>query len=119
MQWHSLNVANDIVGETPQYQERGSSDACAVAHEHPQSEGGCHSISLNAGKGFVGETPRHQASDVGTVANNSPGDEFESINSAPDAGNNISSCFEHAKVDKAYHLVGPDGPPSLRSSVLF
>ena len=96
MQWHSLNVANDIVGETPQYQERGSSDACAVAHEHPQSEGGCHSISLNAGKDFVGETPRHQESDVRTVTDNSPGDEFELIDSAPVVANDISSCIEYA-----------------------
>ena len=54
-----LNVDNDIVGETPRYQERGSSDACAVARGHPQSEDGCHSTSLNAGNGVVGMTPRH------------------------------------------------------------
>ena len=45
---------------------------CAVAREHPQSEGGCHSTSLNAGNGVVGETPRHQESDMRTVADNSP-----------------------------------------------
>ena len=56
----SLNVGNDIVGETPQHQERGSSEACAVAREHPQGEGGCHSTSLNVGNDIVGETLVHQ-----------------------------------------------------------
>ena len=64
-----------------------------MAREHPQSEGGYHSISLKAVKGVVGETPRHQESDVRTVADNSPGDEFELSNSAPDIGNDISSCL--------------------------
>ena len=54
-----------------------------------------------------------------TVADISPGDEFELSNSAPDVGNDISSCLEYAKSDKANHLVGPDGPPSLRSSDSF
>ena len=54
--------------------------------------------SLNAGNGVVGETPRNQESDVRTVADNSPGNEFELSNSAPDVGNDISSCIEHAKV---------------------
>ena len=31
----SLSVGNVIVGETPRHHERGSSDACAVAREHP------------------------------------------------------------------------------------
>ena len=55
-----MNVGHDIVGETPQHQELGSSDACAVAREHPQSEGGCHSTSLNVGNGVVGKTTRYQ-----------------------------------------------------------
>ena len=88
-----------------------------MAREHPQSEGGCHSTSLNAGNGVVGETPRHQESDMRTVADNSPGDESELSNSAPDVGNDISSCLEYAKIDNANHLVGPNGPPSLRSLV--
>ena len=50
---------------------------------------------------------------------NSPGNEFELSNSVPDVGNDISSCLEDAKVDKANHLVEPNGPPSLRSSVSF
>ena len=33
----SLNVGNDIVDETPRYQELGSPDAFEVAREHPQS----------------------------------------------------------------------------------
>ena len=44
---------------------------------------------LNAGNGVVGETPRNQESDVRTVADNSPGNEFELSNSAPDVGNDI------------------------------
>ena len=32
----------------------------AVAREHPQSEGGCHSTSLNVGNDIVGETLVHQ-----------------------------------------------------------
>ena len=53
------------------------------------------------------------------MADNSPGDEFELSNSAPDVSNDISSCLEYAKVDKSNHLVGPNFPPSLRSSVSF
>ena len=53
------------------------------------------------------------------MADNSPGDEFELSNSAPDVGNDISSCLEHPKVEKSNHLVGPDVPSSLRSSVSF
>ena len=68
-------------------------DICVVAREHPQSEDGCHSTSLNAGNGVVSDMPRHQESDVCTVADNSPGDEFELSNSAPDIGNDISSCL--------------------------
>ena len=67
-----MTVGNDIVGETPRHHERGSSDACNMAREHPQIEGCCHSTSLNAGNGVVGETPRHQESDMRTVADNSP-----------------------------------------------
>ena len=103
----------------PRHQERGSSDVCAVAREHSQGEGGYHSTSLNVGNGVVGETSKHQESDVCTMADNSPGDEFELSNSATDVGNDISSCLEHAKVEKANHLVGSDVPPSLRSSVSF
>ena len=54
-----------------------------------------------------------------TVADNSPGDEFELSNSAPDVGNDMSSCLEIAKADKFNDLVGPDGPPSLGISVSF
>ena len=50
-------------------------DIYAVAREHPQIEGGCH--STDAGNGVVSETPRPQESDVRIVADNSPGDEFE------------------------------------------
>ena len=63
----SLNVGNDIVGETPRHHERGSSDACAVAREHPQSEGCCHSTSLNTGNGVVGEMLRYQESDSSDI----------------------------------------------------
>ena len=64
-----------------------------MTREHPQSEGGCHSTLLNAGNGVVGETPRHQNSpDICAVADTSPGDEFGLTNSAPDVGNDISSC---------------------------
>ena len=35
-------------------------DICAVAREHPQSEGGCHSTSLNVGNDIVSEMPQHQ-----------------------------------------------------------
>ena len=52
-----------------------------------------------------------------TTADNSPCDEFEISKSAPDVGNDISSRIEHAKAYKGNHLVGTDGPPSLRSSV--
>ena len=52
-----------------------------------------------------------------TVADNSTGDEFELSNSAPDVGNDITYCLEYAKAGKANHLVGPNGPPSLRSLV--
>ena len=90
-----------------------------MAREHPQSEGGCNSTSLNTGNGVVGETPRHQEYDVRKVADNSPGKGFQSSNSALDVGNDIDFCLEYAKVDKAKHLVGPDVPPSLRSSVSF
>ena len=58
-------------------------------------------------------------SDVRTVADISPGDEFELSNSAPAVGNDISSCLEYAKADNANDLVGPNGPPSLSSSVSF
>ena len=88
-----MTVGNDIVGETPRHHERGSSDARNMAREHPQSEDGCHSTSLNAGNGVVSDMPRHQESGVCTVADNSPGDEFELSNSAPDIGNDISSCL--------------------------
>ena len=54
-----------------------------------------------------------------TVADNSPGDEFELSNSTPDIGNDINSSLEYSNVDKSNHLVGPDGPPSLRSYSLF
>ena len=63
-----------------------------MACEHPLSEGGCNSTSLNVGNDIVGETPRHQESDVCKVEDNSPGDEFELSNSALDVGNDISSC---------------------------
>ena len=46
-----------------------------------------------------------------TVADNSPGDEFELSNSAPDISNDINSSLEYSNVDKSNHLVGPDGPP--------
>ena len=88
-----------------------------MARDHPQSEDGCHSISLNAGKDVDGETPRHQESDVRTVTDSSQGDEFELSDSAPDVADDISSCLEYDKVDKANHLVVPDGSPSLRRSV--
>ena len=68
-------------------------EICAVAREHSQGEGGYHSTSLNVGNGVVGETSKHQESDVCTMADNSPGDEFELSNSAPDIGNDISSCL--------------------------
>ena len=55
-------------------------DVLGVAYKHPQSEGGCHSASLNV-------------------------------------GNDIGSCTEQANVEKSYHLVVPDVPSSLRSSV--
>ena len=54
-----------------------------------------------------------------TMADNSPGDEFELSNSAPDVGNDIRSCLEYAKADKANDLVGPNGPPPPRISVSF
>ena len=85
-----------------------------MALEYPQSETGCHTTTLNAGNGVVCETPRHQESDVRTVADNSPVDEYELRNSAPDVSNDISSCLEYAKADKANDLAGPDGPPSSR-----
>ena len=74
---------------------------------------------MNAVNGLVGEMPRHQESDMPTVADNLPGYEFEMSNTAPDVGNHISCCLEYAKADKAINLVGPDCPPSLRSSVSF
>ena len=99
-----MNVGNDIVGETPRHQEQGSPDECAVAREHPQSKGGCHSISLNAGNGIVGETFRHRESDspdVRAVVDKSPGNAFQFSYSAPDVGNDISSRLEYAKADKS------------------
>ena len=104
----SLNVGNDIFGEVPRHQERGSSDACVVAREHPQSEGSSHSTSLSTGNGVVVETTRYQDSDspdICAVADNLPGNEFELSKSAPDVGNDTSSCIDHAKVDIANHLV--------------
>ena len=91
-----------------------------MAREHLQSEGGCHSTSLNASNVIIGETPRYQESDspdVRAIADKSPGGEFELSNSAPDVGNDIGSCIEQVKIDKANHLVGTDVPFSLRSSV--
>ena len=91
-----------------------------MAREHPQGEGGCHSTSQNAGNSVVGEAPRHQESDtpdVCAVEDKSSSDEFELSNSAPDFGNDIRSCIEHANVEKSNHLVGPDVPFSSRSSV--
>ena len=75
-----------------------------MAREHKQSDGGCNSASRNVGNGVVGERPRHQESDVRTVADSSSGDKFELSNSAPDVGNDISSCLEYAKADKANDL---------------
>ena len=78
-----LNVGNDIFGETPRHQERGSSGEYSVELEYPQIKGGCHSTSLNAGNGIVNETPRHQESDspdARVVADKSPNDEFELSN---------------------------------------
>ena len=72
-----------------------------MAREHPQSGGGCHSTSLNACNGVVGETPRHQDSDspdVRIMADESPGDELELSNSAPDVGNDICSCIEQVRL---------------------
>ena len=74
---------------------------CAVAREHPQSEGGCNSTSLNVGNDIVGETPRHReqgSSDACAVADNSLAEEFELSDSALYVGNNIGSCIEQAKV---------------------
>ena len=59
----SLNIGNDIVGETPRHHERGASGACVVVRKHPKSEGGCHSTSLKVGNDIGGETPRYQESD--------------------------------------------------------
>ena len=49
----SLNAGNGIVGEMPRYQNRGSSDACAVARGKSQSEVGCNSTSLDVGPEIV------------------------------------------------------------------
>ena len=113
----SLNVGNDIFGEVPRHRDRDSSDACVVAREHPQSEGSSHSTSLNTGNGVVVETTRYQDSDspdICAVVDNSLGNEFELSKSAPDVGNDIISCLEYAKADKANDLAGSDGPPSSR-----
>ena len=45
--------------------------------------------------------------------------EFELSNGAPDVGNDIISCIDHTKVEKANQLVEPDGPPLMRSLVSF
>ena len=50
-------------------------DIRGVARNHPQSEGGCNSISLNVGSDTFGESPRHQgldSPDVREVTDNSP-----------------------------------------------
>ena len=50
-------------------------DICAVAREHPKSESGCNSTSLNVGNAIVGETPHHQdrgSSDACVVARKHP-----------------------------------------------
>ena len=64
----------------------------------------------------------HRNQDLGSpdaraVAIISQGDEFELSNSAPDVINDIVSCIEQIKVEESNHLVGPNVPSSLRSSV--
>jgi hypothetical protein len=55
----TLNVGNDIAGDTPRHPEMSSTDACAAAHKLPQNDVGCKCDSLNVGNDIVGDTPRH------------------------------------------------------------
>ena len=55
----TLNVGNDIVGDTPRNPEMSSTDACAAAHKLPQNDVGCKYDSLNVGNDIVGDTPRN------------------------------------------------------------